>query len=91
MLTADQADLLGFADRGRLAPGLAGDLVLFDPDRIATTGVSYRSDQPGGEHRLVPEATGIAASFVNGVLASREGVSTGSRTGRFLRPGVTRG
>jgi N-acyl-D-aspartate/D-glutamate deacylase len=88
MLTADQADLLGFADRGRLASGLAADLVLFDPDRIATTGVSYRSDQPGGDHRLVPEARGIAASFVNGVLASREGRTTGARSGRFLRPGL---
>ncbi len=90
MLTADQADLLCFADRGRLGPGLAADLVLFDPDQIATTSVGYRSDQPGGGHRLVPEATGIKASFVNGVLATRDGTSTGARAGRFLRPGATR-
>jgi N-acyl-D-aspartate/D-glutamate deacylase len=85
MLSADQADLLGLRDRGRLAPGLAADLVLFDPDRIATTGVRYRADQPGGGHRLVPEARGITASFVNGALATREGDSTGARPGRFLR------
>ena len=85
MLSADQADLLGLGDRGRIAPGLAADLVLFDPDRIATTGVSYRADQPGGEHRLVTEARGVEASFVNGVLACREGRSTGARPGRFLR------
>jgi N-acyl-D-aspartate/D-glutamate deacylase len=88
MLTADQADLLGLAERGRLAEGLAADLVLFDPERIATTGVSYRADQPGGGRRLVPEARGIAASFVNGALATREGRSCGARTGRLLRPGV---
>ena len=85
MLSADQADLLGLRDRGRIAPGLAADLVLFDPDRIATTGVSYRADQPGGERRLVTEARRVEASFVNGVLACREGRSTGARPGRFLR------
>jgi len=88
MLTADQADLLRFVDRGRLVTGLAADLVLFDPDRIAATGVHYRADQPGGGHRLVPEATGIHASFVNGILATRDGRSTGVRPGRFLTPGV---
>jgi N-acyl-D-aspartate/D-glutamate deacylase len=88
MLTADQADLLGLGDRGRLVPGLAADLVLFEPDRVAATGVRYRNDQPGGGARLVPEASGIAASFVNGVLATRDGQPTGARAGRLLRPGV---
>jgi N-acyl-D-aspartate/D-glutamate deacylase len=88
MLTADQADLLGFADRGRLAPGLAADLVLFDPDRIATTAVRYVADQPAGGSRLVTDAIGVHLSVVNGVVATREGKSTGARPGRFLRPGV---
>ncbi len=48
MLTGDQAGLLGLADRGFVRPGLAADLVLFDPDRIATTGVRFVDDQPAG-------------------------------------------
>jgi N-acyl-D-amino-acid deacylase len=87
MLTADQADLLGLTDRGRVAPGLAADLVLFDPDRIARTGVRYVDDQPAGGRRLISDAVGVEASIVNGVVATREGRSTGARSGRFLRAG----
>ena len=85
MLTADQADLFGFGDRGRVQPGLAADLVLFDPDRVGTTRVRYVQDQPAGGTRLVTDAVGIVASVVNGVVATRDGVSTGARAGRFLR------
>jgi N-acyl-D-amino-acid deacylase len=85
MLTADQADLFGFADRGRVQTGLAADLVLFDPDRVGTTRVRYVQDQPAGGTRLVTDAVGIAASVVNGVVVTREGSPTGVRPGRFLR------
>jgi N-acyl-D-amino-acid deacylase len=86
MLTGDQARLLGFADRGLLMPGLAADLVLFDPDRIATTRVRFVDDQPAAGRRLVTDAVGVEMSVVNGVVATREGVSTGARPGRRLRP-----
>jgi N-acyl-D-aspartate/D-glutamate deacylase len=84
-LTADQADLLGLADRGRVRAGLAADLVLFDPDTVGTTGVRFVSDQPAGGRRLVTDATGVAASVVNGVVVTRDGRPTGARPGRFLR------
>jgi len=60
--------------------------VLFDPDRIATTGVRYVDDQPGGGRRLITDATGIGLSVVNGVVATRDGHPTGARSGRRLRP-----
>jgi N-acyl-D-aspartate/D-glutamate deacylase len=84
MLTADQADLFGFSDRGRIRPGLAADLVLFDPERVGTTRVRYVHDQPAGGTRLVTDATGVVASVVNGVVATRDGAPTGPRAGRFL-------
>jgi N-acyl-D-aspartate/D-glutamate deacylase len=88
-LTADQADLLGLSDRGRVAPGLAADLVAFDPDRVGTTGVRYVADQPAGGSRLVTDAVGIAWSLVNGTVVSRDGVVDGdARPGRFLTPRV---
>ena len=86
MLTGDQARLLGLADRGLVRPGLAADLVLFDPERIATTGVRFVDDQPAGGRRLVTEAQGVEMSVVNGVVATRQGASTGARSGRRLRP-----
>lgn len=87
MLTADQADLLGLFDRGRVAEGMHADLVLFDPDRVGKTGVRYVADQPAGGTRLVADATGIAASVVGGVVATRDGLPTDARTGRLLRGG----
>jgi N-acyl-D-aspartate/D-glutamate deacylase len=86
MLTGDQARLLGFADRGLVRTGLAADLVLFDPDRIATTRVRFVDDQPASGRRLVTDAVGVEMSVVNGVVATRQGQSTGARPGRRLRP-----
>jgi N-acyl-D-aspartate/D-glutamate deacylase len=86
MLTGEQARLLGLSDRGLVRAGLAADLVLFDPDRIATTGVRFVDDQPAGGRRLVTDAVGVEMSVVNGVVATRQGSSTGARPGRRLRP-----
>jgi N-acyl-D-amino-acid deacylase len=86
MLTGDQARLLGFADRGLIHSGLAADLVLFDPDRIATPRVRFIDDQPAGGRRLVTDAVGVEMSVVNGEVATRQGSSTGARSGRRLRP-----
>jgi len=85
MLTGDQARLLGLGDRGFVRAGLAADLVVFDADRIATTGVRYVDDQPAGGRRLVTDATGVVLSVVNGAVATRDGRPTGSRSGRRLR------
>ncbi len=91
MLTGDQARLFGFADRGLVRPGYAADLVLLDPDRIGTTGVRFVNDQPAGGRRLVTDAQGIEMSVVNGQVATRQGVSTGARSGQRLRPSNERG
>lgn len=85
-LTGDQARLLGLTDRGLVQPGLAADLVLFDPDTVSTTGVRFVDDQPEGGRRLVTDAVGVEMSVVNGVVATRQGRSTGARSGRRIRP-----
>ncbi len=48
MLTGDQARLLGFADRGLLRPGLAADLVLFDPEPDRHDAGALRRRSAGG-------------------------------------------
>ena len=85
-LTGDQAQLLGLSDRGFIRTGLAADLVLFDQDQVRTTGVEFIDDQPGAGRRLVTRATGIEMTVVNGVVATRDGVSTNARPGRRLLP-----
>lgn len=85
MLTADQADLFGFADRGRIRPGLAADLVMFDPDRVGTGRVRRLHDQPAGGTRLVTDGVGVVASIVNGMVVTRDGRATGALPGRLLR------
>lgn len=74
-LTAAAADRLGLTDRGRIAPGQRGDLVLFDPDRIADT-ATY--DQPHSP------AVGIAKVWVGGELSYDNGVLTAARAGQVL-------
>ena len=71
-LTGQPAALLGLAERGRLAEGLAADVVVFDPQTVDCAPVRRVFDLPGGADRLVADAVGIEAVWVNGVLV-REG------------------
>ena len=45
-----------------------------------------RPFEPAGGRRLVTDAVGVEMSVVNGVVATRQGSSTGARPGRRLRP-----
>ncbi len=89
-ITSMPADVFGFADRGRLRPGLAADLVVFDPETIAADEPELIHDLPDGGPRLVQRARGIAWSFVNGGAVIQDGKmpeSPESRgRGRVLRP-----
>jgi N-acyl-D-amino-acid deacylase len=89
-ITAMPADVFGLADRGRLRPGLAADLVVFDPATIAAGPPELVHDLPDGGPRLVQQASGIAWSFVNGRAVIREGrvpaAPEGPPPGRVLYP-----
>ncbi|MDI7277756.1 MAG: amidohydrolase family protein, partial [Anaerolineae bacterium] len=76
-MTGFPAERFGLRDRGLLRPGLAADLVVFDPETVAdrATFDSPREEPQGIEHVLV-----------NGVPVVREGRLTGARPGRLLRP-----
>lgn len=75
-MTGLAAEVFGLADRGRIAPGLAADLVAFDPARIIDRATYEAPRRP---------AEGIALVLVNGVPAWAEGGPTGRRAGRLLR------
>src|SRR5206468_7193568 len=85
MVTFVPATLWGFADRGLIRPGLAADLVVFDPDTIAAEMPEVVDDLPAGARRLIQRARGIAATVVNGEILLRDGKHTGALPGRLLR------
>lgn len=74
-LTGQVADNWGLDDRGRIRPGLAADLVLFDPDTIGRGPEVAVEDLPGAGYRYVRHATGVEQVFVNGVptYSARDG------------------
>lgn len=74
-ITGLPAAWLGLRDRGRVAEGLAADLVLLDPARLRD-----RADY--AQPRRPPE--GIEAVLVNGIPVVREGEPTGALPGVFL-------
>jgi N-acyl-D-amino-acid deacylase len=76
-MTSMPASRLRLADRGRLAVGLAADLVLFDPARVIDRATYEQPFQ-------YPD--GIAAVIVNGSMALRDGVRSNAATGLVLKP-----
>jgi N-acyl-D-aspartate/D-glutamate deacylase len=66
-LTSDLADIYGLPDRGRLAPGAAADMILFDPAAIRVGKTERISDLPAGGARLIRRAPGLIGTWVNGV------------------------
>jgi N-acyl-D-amino-acid deacylase len=85
-LTAQPADFFGIKGRGRLKPGLAADLAIFDPE---TVGSSHRGerrwDLPGGAKRMVMPSRGIEYTIVNGEVIWQGGALTGATPGEVLR------
>jgi N-acyl-D-aspartate/D-glutamate deacylase len=93
-LTSLPADVFGLEGRGRLALDHPADVVVFDPETVAAGKLRRVTDLPGGEERLVSEATGIDAVIVNGVvLRDAEGdalPTDGLLPGALLRNGAAR-
>ena len=71
------ASRIGVRDRGRLAVGLAGDVVVFDPATVADRATFTDPFQ---------YPAGIKAVFVNGAAALVDGVRGERRTGGVVRP-----
>lgn len=80
-ITGETADIWGLKDRGRLQPGLAADIVVFDPDTIDRADEIPTFDMPGDGMRYVRAARGIDTVLVNGQVAYRDGAYTDARAG----------
>jgi N-acyl-D-aspartate/D-glutamate deacylase len=92
-LTAQSADIFGFADRGRLQEGSAADLLLFDPATVGRGPKRRVHDLPGGAARLTTDALGVHGVWVNGQQVADETgllVAGAPLAGEFLGGGAIR-
>jgi N-acyl-D-aspartate/D-glutamate deacylase len=83
--TADTARLMGFNDRGVLAPGKKADINVIDFDRLGLTAPEMVADLPAGGLRLLQRARGYEATIVAGTIVYRQGQATGALPGRLVR------
>ena len=92
MLTSRPADVFGITGRGRIAVGLAADVVVFDPKTVGASSLRRVHDLPAGGDRLIADAHGIEAVIVNGQMIRRGGVDVIADgeplPGRVLRGGA---
>jgi len=75
-MTSMPAAHFGLADRGRLAPGYAADVVVLDFDAL---------DNVSTHERPLAYAKGVEQVLVNGQVVVEAGEHTGARPGRHLR------
>ena len=75
-MTSLPAQKFGLWDRGLVRPGLAADLVVFDPKTVLDRATHEDPEQP---------PAGLPHVIVNGVVAVRDGRYTGARAGKVLR------
>jgi N-acyl-D-amino-acid deacylase len=77
-MSALPASRIHLADRGRVAAGLAADIAVFDPARVADKATYEEPFQ---------YPVGINAVLVNGVVALRDGQRGAQGTGKSLKAG----
>jgi N-acyl-D-aspartate/D-glutamate deacylase len=82
---ADTAQLIGFLDRGILAPGMKADINVIDFDGLALSRPEMRYDLPAGGKRLVQKAEGYRYTIVSGEVVLEHGEPTGATPGKLVR------
>jgi N-acyl-D-amino-acid deacylase len=85
MQTSETAQLFGFADRGRLEPGLVADVNVIDYDNLQLGEVVMAHDLPAQGRRLVQRASGYLATVKSGTIVRERDQATGDRPGQLLR------
>jgi N-acyl-D-aspartate/D-glutamate deacylase len=84
-MTAETASLYGLGDRGRLVPGLLGDVNVVDYEHLALPRPQMVHDLPGDARRFVQGSTGYVATIKRGEVVLRDGEDLGGRPGQLIR------
>jgi N-acyl-D-amino-acid deacylase len=84
-LTFDSATAFGIYDRGLLQPGMAADIVIFDPETVQPRKQEMVHDLPNNGWRVRALADGVRHTIVNGEVLIEEGKPSGATPGRVLR------
>lgn len=84
-LTFDSASTFGLYDRGLLRPGLAADIVIFDPATVKCGKEEVVHDFPAGGWRIKETSEGVSHTIVNGQVLLEDKKHTGALPGRVLR------
>ena len=87
LITEAPARLFGLRDRGTVVEGAFADLVIFDPETIASDPATLVADLPGYSARLTAGSQGVKHVFVNGIETVRNGAATGAKPGTVVRSG----
>ncbi len=87
LITEAPAQLFGLRDRGTIAIGNHADLVMFDPETIASDPATLVEDLPGDSARLTAGSQGVTRVWVNGIETVRDGAATGATPGTVVRSG----
>ena len=84
-LTFDSATTFGLYDRGLIRPGMAADIVVFDPKTVKCGKEEVVHDFPAGGWRIKETAEGVSHTIVNGQVLLEDKKHTGALPGRVLR------
>ena len=84
-LTFDSASTFGLYDRGLLRPGMAADIVIFDPATVKCGKEEVVHDFPAGGWRIKETSEGVSHTIVNGQVLLENKRHTGALPGKVLR------
>lgn len=84
-MTSQPASVLGFSDRGLIAPGKKADINVIDHAAMRMDAPRVVSDLPGGGRRLDQQAHGYRYTIVNGEVILKDDEPTGNLPGRLVK------
>jgi N-acyl-D-aspartate/D-glutamate deacylase len=85
MQAFDTARYIGLRDRGAIEVGQKADINVVDLDALRLRRPELVRDLPAGGKRLLQQADGYRATFINGIAITENGQLTGARPGRLVR------